>query len=323
MTRLDDAYKMMRTISTMLAATMGMNGQRSPRSTEASLSPQHSQPLASPLYQPTPLFAMPHGLPARPAGAHPPGAYRCVLMSAVTPELDFDPAMPVVVHKYNPGDIVEFSEVAVSATGQQRGRTEAGWVSVVNGAGSDLFQLLEPWSGPGSEPEPEPAARLPTHTTVSAAASPPDPKIALPQAAPARPVAPQPDASGIPPSIAAGAPSYVQRPAQSAEHLHRTSSAEHLAQSFSAEVSEVVSAKRKLVLFNVLVFVYAVFLAGFILVFTDGGAGVAVLKKLYELKPVLEKLIVGIAGILALLLYVLDISYWQSVGMRNACLVCR
>eukprot|EP01052_Picozoa_sp_SAG31_P034737 SAG31_NODE_4098_length_3588_cov_2.607624_6_plen_205_part_01 len=72
---------------------------------------------------------------------HVPGSYRCLSRSAATPELEYDPKVPVIVHRFAAGEVVEMTEIAESSFGQQRGKTQMGWVSIANAAGEGLFCL--------------------------------------------------------------------------------------------------------------------------------------------------------------------------------------
>jgi hypothetical protein len=63
----------------------------------------------------------------------------------VTKELDLSTAeQRCAVHFHTPGDEVEIIEEALSSTGQRRGRTSLGWVSLVSTRGKVLFRRGSP-----------------------------------------------------------------------------------------------------------------------------------------------------------------------------------
>ena len=41
------------------------------------------------------------------AAVHVPGTYKCLSKSAATPELEYDPKAPTIVHRFLPGETVE------------------------------------------------------------------------------------------------------------------------------------------------------------------------------------------------------------------------
>eukprot|EP01052_Picozoa_sp_SAG31_P012454 SAG31_NODE_729_length_12511_cov_7.059293_7_plen_1355_part_00 len=74
--------------------------------------------------------------------ARVPGQYKILIDSYSTPELDYDVATPRVVLQFGRDDLVQVLEVEVSAAGQQRGRTDSGWVSLVDFSGTELCKLV-------------------------------------------------------------------------------------------------------------------------------------------------------------------------------------
>jgi hypothetical protein len=89
-------------------------------------------------------------------------SYRCRSVAAVTAGLEFDHVNPQVVHKYQPGDLVHVDTVECTSTGQERGRTPHGWVSLVSRDGCDLF-LREHFGNGGAGTPPHATHTAPPH----------------------------------------------------------------------------------------------------------------------------------------------------------------
>ena len=83
------------------------------------------------------------------AAAWGPGSYKCLSKAACTPELEFDPKAPAIVHTFDRDEVVELFEVAMSSAGQTRGRSSSGWVSIISGVGDMLFEHLPGARGSG------------------------------------------------------------------------------------------------------------------------------------------------------------------------------
>eukprot|EP01051_Picozoa_sp_SAG22_P012882 SAG22_NODE_1383_length_4542_cov_2.418636_2_plen_205_part_00 len=108
------------------------------------------------------------------AATFSPGTYKALSRSATTPELEYDPEAPVIVHRFAADDgeatvmflkavitafpcvslpflavpllsqptvaiIAELVEIGATSFGQQRGKTSFGWISIANAGGEQVW----------------------------------------------------------------------------------------------------------------------------------------------------------------------------------------